>query len=74
MDRQQDIAEKATTEHDDPAVLKETAHAAAERGHAATDMYGFIDHQHGNIFKLTFVLDMAIPWCNSTRGKSLDYD
>ena len=38
MDRQQDIAEKATPEHDEP-ILKETAHQAAERGHAATDMY-----------------------------------
>ena len=37
MDRQHDIAEKAM-EHDEP-ILKETAHQAAERGHAATDMY-----------------------------------
>jgi hypothetical protein len=46
MDRQQDIAEKATPEHYDEAVLKETAHAAAERGHAATDMYVVIHHQN----------------------------
>ena len=39
MDRQQDIAEKATVEHDEP-IMKETAHAAAERGHVATDKYG----------------------------------
>ena len=33
---QQDIAEKADIHHDEP-ILKETAHIAAERGHAATD-------------------------------------
>ena len=32
----QDIAEKAEVQHDEP-MLKETAHIAAERGHAATD-------------------------------------
>ena len=75
MDRQQDIAEKATVEHDDTAVLKETAHAAAERGHAATDRCAFINHQHANVLsKLTFVLDMAILWCNSTRTKSFECD
>lgn len=39
MDRPQDIAEKVDAQHDEPVMLKETAHAAAERGHAATDMY-----------------------------------
>lgn len=45
MDRHQDtaIAEKATTEHDEP-ILKETAHEAAEKGHAATDMYVLVLH------------------------------